>query len=136
MDSPLTEIEKNLRDKINGKTIVEKYMGRYWEFEFDDVGFLKCLYKISKRTKEYTKKSTYSRCKPGLFGDSEEINFPTFCKHNDDDTYDCIFLVRVYDPYKRTDHVVVSGFECSDMQPGDETTLFAKPTIAWKIHKI
>lgn len=112
------EVAKTLGNKEFN--LVETLSGRTWNCTFE----AGVLIRISNS------RATFSRIAPWKFGGAEEAKLPTFAKFHSEESADCIFLSHCFAPDKRSDKIVLSGYQCFEMAPKDEVP-FAPDSISW-----
>jgi hypothetical protein len=122
MELPFTDIEKQARKQVvNDDRLIERWVGRYWKWEFAESGAI-------IRLRAGLTDIFYACPSVGIFKKVvvDETKFPIFSKCNEDGTCDFIIICQIYDPSKRPDHLVASGYEYCD---GDQDELPRK--IEW-----
>lgn len=120
-----TALDISLYEKVGSTRLIERQMGRYWKFIFDDNHIL---------TKLVTPAGTFHRSTSSDVGgfeedpDDEMLRF--FCPKNAWE-FDAIFLRFVFDDEKRSDKVIVSGEHYYDLEAGERRPISGDSSISW-----
>ena len=125
-----TNLDILLWERTNGRILIEKDVGSYWRFIFEN----QILVKIIEGTNQVFHRTT-SR---DVGGFPDDVDWPIlrFYKPNSVWEFDSIFLGYVFGDGERPDRVVVSGSYYTDQDVGEEDlSCIGSNThkIAWKL---
>jgi len=124
-----TKFDILLYNRIGSRTLVEKNIGRYWNFIFNDD---KILIKLVAGVSTIFYRTTSNEV-GGELEDDESLNLKFFCPKNRWE-FDAIFIGYIFDECKRSDNVILCASHFYDLEAGEEIPYHNNgDTIAWKL---